>query len=441
MPPLEDPSIPPPDPTRAPTDRLVLAAAALDADGLISPAAALIRGGRLEAVGPPATIGRPEGVAIEDRRRSLLLPALVNAHVHLDLWSVGEVSLEAGFDQWLAEIRSRRPVDPADVAASVRGGIAASIAGGVAAVGDIAGAFGTAAAAAFAEGPLGGTAFIEVFGIGRRLDAGLEAVARLRDVASEIGPSGRIGLSPHAPYSCAEEVYAAAAATGLPVTTHLAETPEEAAFTRTGTGPLVDLLRRLGTLGEADEPPVSRAHPIDQLASIEPRRPWLVAHVNYLAEPDEPAGTDERRAAALRSLGATVVYCPRAARALGHPRPGRDAHPWRFLREHGVEVALGTDGRPCLDRGDRLTTLDDIRLLVRDGADPVEAVAMATVGGARGLGLDAGAVRFRDGAGAGLLAMSFEGDDPIRGLVESEADPEWVRPLAAAAFGPVGAGG
>lgn len=417
--------------------RLILARAAIDADGLIAPAAAIVRDGRVTAIGSPASIGRPAGLVLEDRTRDVLLPALVNAHVHLDLWSVGEVSLEAGFDAWLAEIRTRRPVEPAAIAASVESGIAASIAGGVAAAGDIAGAFRTAAASAFAAGPLAGTSFIEVFGIGRRLPAGLEAVERLADLARRLGPAGRVGLSPHAPYSCDPSVFAAAAATGLPVSTHLAETPEEATFTRRGEGPLVALLRRVGSLGDEARPAVSGRHPIDQLGDLEPRRRWLAAHVNYLAEPDEPSETALARAEVLRCLGATVVFCPRAARALGHPRAGREGHPWRFLLDHGVNVALGTDGRPCLDRGDRLTTLDDLRLLCREGADPVAAITMATVGGARGLGLDPDAVRFGGGAGAGLLAIETDDPDPVRGLVETAADPVWLEPLDASAFGPV----
>lgn len=435
MPPLE-PQPTSRTPETPPEDRLVLASGALDADGLVTPAAAVLRGGRLVAMGSPASIGRPEGLPIEHRPGDLLMPPLVNAHAHFDLQQVGEVSMAEGFDAWLAEIRRRRPVDAEAVRASIAAGIEASMAGGVAAVGDIAGAFGRTAAEAFTDGPLAGTSFIEVFGIGGSRGSGLEAIAELRGEIPSLGRPGSVGLSPHAPYSCAPEVYEAAAATGLPVSTHLAETPEEAAFTRHGRGPFVDLLRRLGNLAATEEPAVSGRHPVEQLGEVEPRRPWLIAHANYLVEPDEPSEAAERRAALLRGLSATVVFCPRAARMLGHPRPGREAHPWRFLRDQGVSVALGTDGRPCLDRGDRLSTLDDLRLLLRDGADPVAGIAMATVGGARGLGLDPDAVRFDTGSGAGLLAVPVGDGDAIRGLAEGDAGPTWLLPLDRAAFGP-----
>ncbi len=414
--------------------RVIHAAATLDADGLIAPAVMILEDGRVSALGRPSEIGSAGHGPVEDRTAEILLPVLVNAHVHLDLWSVGEVSIQAGFDQWLAEVRDRRPSDEASIRSSIAGGIEASIIGGVGAVGDISGAMGTVAAAAFDEGPLAGTAFIEVFGIGRRRDAGLEAVARMAAFAASRGAGHRIGLSPHAPYSCDPDVFAAAAASGLPLATHLAETPEEAAFTRFGQGPFVDLLRRVGSLGPDDVVPCSKRHPVELLAGIEPKRAWLAAHVNYLAEPDEADDRIERRAQMLRERNVTVVWCPRAARFLGHPRSGRKPHPWRFLRSRGVRVALGTDGRPCLDRGDRLSTLDDVRLVIAEGTPPDEAIAMATVEGAISLGLDQDAVRFRGGAAAGILAVPVGRGDPVRGLVASEAMPEWVVPLRAEAF-------
>jgi cytosine/adenosine deaminase-related metal-dependent hydrolase len=435
MSPLEDrsPDLMPAAPDRG--RRVIRAAAALDADGLIAPAVVVLDDGRVTAVGRPSEIGSVGSRAVEDRTGEVVLPALVNAHVHLDLWSVGTVAIEQGFDGWLAEVRSRRPADEDSIRASVLGAMNASIAGGVGAVGDIAGAMGIVAASVFDDGPLAGTSFVEVFGIGRRRQVGLDAVASVAAFADARGSNGRIGLSPHAPYSCEPRIFAAAAATGLPLATHLAETPEESAFTRFGTGPFVDLLRRVGSLAPEDAPPCLGCHPVEMLAGIEPRRPWLAAHVNYPVEPDEPAALVEQRASMLRERDITVVWCPRAARFLGHPRPNREPHPWWTLRAHGVRVALGTDGRPCLDRADRLSTLDDVRMIMAEGVSPEVAIEMATVDGAVALGLNPDAVRFRGGAGAGLLAVPIDPAGARPGLMNVDAGPEWLVPLHAAAFG------
>ncbi|MAC20860.1 MAG: hypothetical protein CMJ23_14500 [Phycisphaerae bacterium] len=433
---------------------LLRATAAADADGVIQPAHLVVEAGRLLAVGTPDEIG-PVDTKIVDLGPRVVIPALVNAHAHLDLTNVGPISIEAGFDAWLGEIRTRRPSDPQSTHAAVRAGVRASIAGGVVAVGDIAGAFGLDATRALAEGPLGGVSFVEVFGIGERLSAGEAAVDR---IAGDAGlrelerPGFRIGISPHAPYSCGRNVFERAAQTDFPVSTHLAETPEEAAFTQDATGPFIDLLRRVGSLG-VDDPRAALGlapgevgpHPIELLAGIRPVVPWLVAHVNYPTEPDESgdeAENFERRASALRAMGAIVAFCPRAAAFLGHPRPGRDGHPWRRLLAAGVPVALGTDGLPCLDTPGRLSTLDDARLLWREGADLPTVLGMATLSGARALGLREEAFRFSRGATAGLLGLPLDSvvDHSIpTGLAEAlgtaAGDPIW---LTAPGFGELG---
>ncbi|MAD78308.1 MAG: hypothetical protein CMJ51_02930 [Planctomycetaceae bacterium] len=430
--------------------RLLRATAAADADGVIQPAHLLVEGGRLLAVGSPADVGESD-LEITDLGSMVVIPALVNAHVHLDLTEVGPISIESGFESWLDEVRCRRPSDPESTTAAVGAGITASLIGGVVAVGDIAGAFGLDATRALAAGRLGGTSFVEVFGIGQRLSAGTAAVDRIAgdpDLRGLERPGFRVGISPHAPYSCGVEVYERAARTGLPVTTHLAETPEEAAFTRNACGPFVDLLRRVGSLGDGDPrealgvpPGEIGPHPIDLLTRIRPVVPWLVAHLNYPTEPDErddPEVDDvvfQRRATALRDLGASVAFCPRASRFLGHPRPGREGHPWRRLLAAGVPVALGTDGMPCLDTPTRLSPLDDVRLLLRDGAELTTVLGMATTAGAKALGLRADSFRLSRGGAAGLIGLPFDSQTDVssssmlgEALGSETGDPIWITP-------------
>ena len=421
----------------------LLAAAAADSDGLEMPAAVVIGEEGVIAVGSPAGVGPVEGPDL-DLGDVLLTPALVNAHVHLDLTDVGPIPLDGGFDRWLAEVRERRPHDEAAVAAAVANGVEASLAGGVVAVGDIAGAMGWTAARSLAASDLAGISFVEVFGIGGREAAGLDAVADLEARIAGLGsirPDFRIGLSPHAPYSCGRAVYEAAARSGLAVATHLCESPEELEFVRRGRGAFVDMLRAIGALGpdgdvlEAIGVPASGLHPIELVEDTTPSRPWVLAHLNYPAEPEEDSATLAARLDLLRCLDATVVYCPRAYRFLGHPRPGRDPHPWRRLAEAGVNVALGTDGAPCLDSAARLSTFDEIRLLLAEGGSLPDGLAMATTHGARALGLDPGPVTFRGGATAGVLAIPVPGArgmttpaELTAGIAKGDGGPEWILP-------------
>ena len=420
----------------------LLAAAAADSDGLEMPAAVVIGEEGVIAVGSPAGVGPVEGPDL-DLGDVLLTPALVNAHVHLDLTDVGPIPLDGGFDRWLAEVRERRPHDEAAVAAAVANGVEASLAGGVVAVGDIAGAMGWTAARSLAASDLAGISFVEVFGIGGREAAGLDAVADLEARIAGLGsirPDFRIGLSPHGRIRAAERLRGRRP-TGLAVATHLCESPEEVEFVRRGQGPFVDMLRAIGALDpdgdvlEAIGVPASGLHPIELLEDTTPSRPWVLAHLNYPAEPEEDSATLAARLDILRCLDATVVYCPRAYRFLGHPRPGRDPHPWRRLAEAGVNVALGTDGAPCLDSAARLSTFDEIRLLLAEGGSLPDSLAMATTHGARALGLDPGPVTFRGGATAGLLATPVPGARGMTtptelavGIAKGDGGPEWILP-------------
>lgn len=441
---LEPPSESHPGRGRNPERRILLAAGAVDAETVLAPAAMVVEGGRVVAVGTPEAIGGAGGPPREDLGNVLLMPPLVNAHTHLDLTNVGPVPLERGFDAWLDQIRRRRPDSDAATNDAVDAGIRASLAGGVVAVGDIAGDFGLQSARRLSASSMAGISFIELFGIGRRLSRGLQGLKRMQSAIEQeelSRPGFKVGLSPHAPYSCGSDLYAAAAASGLPVSTHLAETPEEAQLLRTGEGPLLDLLRSIGAF-EPDAHPARGAagefhsgiHPVDMIGGLEPRRPWLLAHLNYPVEPDEPPSRFQQRAAMLRDRGATIVYCPRAARFLGHPRSGRDSHPWRLLRDAGVAVVLGTDGMPCLDTPERITPLDDLRLILGEGLSLPEGLGMVTTEAARGLGLRSDAVVFSGGCGAGLLSLPLSEDvqvggpgDLARSMVAAGSSPSWIQ--------------
>ncbi|MAB72322.1 MAG: hypothetical protein CMJ54_07420 [Planctomycetaceae bacterium] len=410
---------------------LLRAAAAIDASRAAAPATILLEDARIVAIDTPEAIGVPSVDRIVELPTEIVCPAMVNAHAHLDLTGIGPVPCDAGFDAWLDRIRTLRPTAQDDIAEAVRAGVDASLAGGVAAIGDISGDRELIAAATLAESGLAGTAFIEFFGIGRREVAAVSAIRRFdTDLGRRLeSPGFRIGIQPHAPYSCGPAVYAAATETSRPVSTHLAETPAEAMFTTSGTGPFLDLLRRIGGItDDAGMVAVSGRHPIDQLLETSPAGRWLVAHLNYPSEPGEPEEVRHRRFDGLARAGITVVFCPRASRFLGHPRPGRVGHPWRSLLEAGVEVALGTDGMPCLDTPGRLGTLDEIRLLRPEATDvdPTALMRMATTAGARGLGLDPAAFTLDPGPVAGLLAITTDPARPIEGLFEGRSKPRWL---------------
>jgi cytosine/adenosine deaminase-related metal-dependent hydrolase len=361
----------------------------------------------------------PERVAADltiDLPGAVLIPGLVNAHTHLDLTALGPRAHDpdGGFVPWVDMVRRERPADQADIADAVRLGTEKSRAGGVVAVGDILGAPGgrpaTHGLEALRSGGLDGVGFVEVFGIGNRAGGAEERLDALAlELAAFNGTPGgplRAGLQPHAPNTVSLRVYRRASELarvhGLRLATHLAETPEELAFIADASGPQRDLLERLGIWSDDELADLGRGrHPVQHLASALEQAPFLVAHVN---------DADDAAIAMLARTGASVAYCPRASDYFGAPaRLG--PHRYREMLEAGVNVCLGTDSIINLDTPDRISPLDDARLLFRrDGVAASLLLDMLTRRGARALGLDERRFLFRRGAPiAGLVAVPVPG--------------------------------
>lgn len=374
------------------------------------------------AVGEPAALEAPD-LPPPDRRISLpahlLMPGLVNAHTHLDLTHIGPVPHDPaeGFVRWVEHIRANRRDTPDGITDSVRLGVDLSLAGGTVAVGDIAGApkarLTVTPALVLGSSRLAGISFLEFFGIGRSAAAAVEQLERfsretLPGLRSELERTPvRVGLQPHAPNTVDLGVYRWAAALAarhdLPLSTHLAETPEERALIAEAAGPQRAMLESFGLWDETVLHHIGRGyHPVAHLARLLRDHRILCAHVNDAT--DEAIGV-------LADTRTPVVYCPRASAYFGadtHFGP----HRYRDMLAAGVKVCLGTDSIINLDTPERISILDEIRLLHhRDGTDARTLLRMGTVHGAKALGLNTDAVTLRPGPLAGLLAVPVSGSD------------------------------
>jgi len=437
---------------RPPT--LLLAGAVADAAGaLAAPGAVLFEwggeatplGGHIFASGEARRVRshpRASGATVVEAPGCVAIPGLVNAHTHLDLTHLGprEFDSGGGFVGWADMIRRGRRRDPAGVAESVRRGVGLSIEGGVVAVGDIAGEGLAAAVGALRDSALLGVSYLELFGLGDRAE---EAAAFAREAveqdAAGRGPGVervRLGLQPHAPYSASRRVYEAAASIqrdrGTPLSTHLGESPEEAAFVERAEGPLREFLESLGLWRETLFSEFGRGvRPIGHLAGVLEQARVLCAHLHDV--------TDEELALLART-GTPVVYCPRSAAYFGRPEQF-GPHRYREMLDAGVRVALGTDSivsLPASSGGEgvsggapTLSTLDEARLLVRRDDLPARtALAMATTWGADALGLDPALFTLAPGASAGIALVECDaiGDDPLGAVMRSDAKARLLRP-------------
>jgi 5-methylthioadenosine/S-adenosylhomocysteine deaminase len=191
-----------------------------------------------------------------------------------------------------------------------------------------------------------------------------------------------VGFGPHAPYTVSEpnlvKVATLAAELDAAVQIHLHETRAEVllAVEQNGERPL-DTLHRLGLLG----PRTQCVHMVD------------------LGEQD---------IALLTETGAHVVHCPQSNMKLAS-----GACPVRKLLANGVNVAMGTDSAASNNDlnlfGEMQTAAMLAKLQAMDATalPAAEALAMATLGGARALGLEDRIGSLEVGKQADLIAVDL----------------------------------
>ena len=349
---------------------------------------------------------------VEDCGDVVLLPGLVNAHLHLELTFSRSEKSPANLAQWLLGLAQTHN-DPQRTLQAVRAGIAQCLGFGVTCVGDISRNCQTARSV-LAKSSLRGVSFGEILAMAQnrrlldqRLDAAIQETTRDFPL--------RIGLSPHAPYSIEPDGYrrclAMARQHHMPLTTHLAESPDETSFLAQHAGPLRELWRQLDRWDDAvprfDGGPIRFANSLGLLQA-----PTLLAHVNYC---------DDQELEILAAGRASVIFCPRTHRYFGHP-----PHRWRDMLAAGINVAVGTDS--CASSPD-LNLVDDLRLIHHQYPDvkPAEVWALATWRAAAALGeIHAGSLAPQ--MQADIVAFPVQTPDPLREILAEAILPTaiWI---------------
>lgn len=345
---------------------------------------------------------------------AVVLPGLVNAHVHLELSHLRQFQPPPGsLGQWLVDLIGRRgPQSPdvqAEAAKAVSPGVAQCLKFGVTAVGDIS-RYCRSTRPALNNGPLRVVSYGEVQAMAQRRNLLDE---RLSVAADEFHASQwlRIGLSPHALYTVEPDGFRRclqiARERGLPLATHLAESPEEAIFLASHSGPL----RKIWNLLQAwdDAVPTYPHGPIrlaNSLGLLD--HPTLLAHVNICSDGELELLARGR---------ASVVYCPRTHAYFGHP-----PHRWREMLAAGINVAVGTDSTAS---SPDLNLVDDLRLLHRIAPEipPQTLWEMATTRAALAIRMQASIGRLAPGYHADFCVFPVSSNDPLREILESSVLP------------------
>jgi cytosine/adenosine deaminase-related metal-dependent hydrolase len=372
---------------------------------ILREAGVLINSGRIAAVDSSTELRRQNPKAeVIDLPKHILLPGLINAHVHLELSHCRAGDSPGGtFADWILSMRDRMRIDPQNleiaVTRAVNYGIAQCLKFGVTCVGDIT-SFIEISRRAIRQSPLGAVSYGEALGLGKlrsRFEMSIPRAVDRREESDRL----RIGLSPHAPYTVDlpgfVQCLRLAREQNLPLATHLAENDQESDFLTNHSGIFREIWNKLGLW--QDDVTTYRGPPIQFAKSIGLLDyPTLLAHVNYC---------DDEEMNLLANGRASVVYCPRTHAYFGHP-----PHRWREMLARGINVAVGTDS--CASSPD-LNLVDDLRLLRRIAPEvSAETIwEMATIRAARAIGMQEEVGSITTGKRADLIAFEANSNDPL----------------------------
>jgi cytosine/adenosine deaminase-related metal-dependent hydrolase len=355
-----------------------------------------------------------------------VLPALVNAHTHLELsYLRGRVGRANSFLDWIRTVVSvrREYPDPHDrrILDAARSAIIEAQVSGTGLFGDVSNTLVTAEL--LQETGMAARLFYELLAFNATDPYALVAAAcAAADAAHRAAPAVHVSLAPHAPYSVSPAMFAAIRAhldahAGDVSSVHLAESPEEVEFLKTGGGGWRDLLQELGVWSDSWQTP--RRSPVRYLAEMGFLDAGvLVVHAVQCSDDD---------LARLAALGTTVVSCPRSNRYVGVGDP-----PLAAFYAAGLPVAFGTDS---------LASVDDLQMFrelaaARRLAPRVRAhdlLESATLTGARALGFGHEFGSVEPGKRAALIAVRLpEDEDDVEEYLLSGIEPHAITWLAAA---------
>ncbi|MFL5556639.1 MAG: amidohydrolase family protein [Gemmatimonadaceae bacterium] len=349
---------------------------------------------------------RAEAPAGEDQDLgdAILLPGLINTHTHLELTAMRGFLEDCRFAEWIDRLRQSRNeiLDTPLLLDSARLGIIEGLEAGITSYADTC----SSGVALYAMRELGvrGIMYQEVFGPD---PSPSQAEIAMQDLEDRIGKLSAeqtdlvsLGVSPHAPYTVSDPLYAAAAkfarSLRLPLAMHIAESEPEHDLVTKGTGDFADRWTRRGIPAtRRARSPIALLEKHDALGSDA-----LLIHC---------VRVDDADIATIARHDCSVAHCPASNAKFGH-----GIAPLLPLVDAGVRVGIGSDS---VASNNRMDILDEARLAVlihraattrHDTFGAHQALELATIGGARALRIDSRVGSLEVGKDADLAAFRVD---------------------------------
>ena len=363
-----------------------------------------VRDGTITGVGPLEDHGETRGSSssagvqaerVVDLSGHVLLPALVNAHTHLELSGLRtRVPPAKTMPAWARQaMKSMADYPPDD--SSIGGAVDEARGSGTGLFADISNTGASTGVLARTGAP--GVVFSELLGFD--LWDGSDVVARTlatvrKGIADHRGTGDlRPGLAAHAPYSVSPALFRSIRQVvddepSMRISVHLAESREELAFLETGRGAWRAVLEERGRW-DPTWMPYQRGTVayLDDFGWLTSRT--LVVHGVQL---------NDRELERLAQAGTTLVTCPRSNQWTGAGLPPVD----RFYAS-GTPVAIGTDSLASVPDLSMFREMAEVRRLAPD-VPASDILSSATRVGAEALGFpDRGAIEV--GGKAALISV------------------------------------
>ena len=353
--------------------------------------------GIISYVGPRS--GAPPGQDYE-LGESILMPGLVNTHTHLELTAMRGFLEDCRFTVWIDKLRRSRNevMDQNTLLDSARFGLIEGLEAGITTYADTCSS--GVAMQAMREANVRGIMYQEVFGPdpSHAESAMRDLEQRVETLRSEQTDLVSLGVSPHAPYTVSDPLYDAAAqfanSRKLPLAMHIAEGQGEFDLVTKGAGDFAEGWKRRGI--EVTPRARSPIALLEERGALE-RGPLLIHCVRV----DE----DDMKIMARRNC--SVAHCPASNAKFGH-----GIAPLLPLIAAGIRVGIGSDS---VASNNRMDILDEARLSVlihraatrrHDAFGAHDALQLATISGARALGIDERVGSLEVGKDADLAAFS-----------------------------------
>ncbi len=313
-----------------------------------------------------------------DLGEAILMPGLVNAHCHLEYTEMRwKIAPPRGFTQWIEQITAiKRSWNEADYVRSLDLGMREALEFGTTCMGNWICL--PQLVSRIQLSPMRVWWFWEQ--IAFRANNELPDWDKWPEQVSKRSDYWVAALSPHAPYTCREEIVKKirewSEQRALPWSIHVAESQDENAMFERGEGGLFELLKKSGR-------PMDDCHGMTPFQWLMPQlkaatSSVLLVHGNTLAQQD----LDCLKKLSRRSKPwISIAYCPRSRRYFTHPE-----FPLQECVRRGIHVCLGTDS---LASNSNLSLFEEMNLVAKlwaKGTDR-DLVEMATIHGARALGV------------------------------------------------------